>query len=292
MNLYRGLEKRIKNYVLPQHQADKILEVDRRLLEVRDLTNKPDSALFYTTHKCASVFIPKYCKIVERCSDYQHVDYAQEIWKLGDQLDIGQENENFLVNFLERNADRLFFERGEIYAPLRFPVDFLNRKNLKHVFFLRDPRDVLVSAYYSFGFSHPLAKNKKSRERQLSNREKIQKVGIDQFTLEFASNIDDRYKRYKYFKENSKSFVYLKYEELKHDPYIFFRRLNQFLEVEIPNHEMELLCEKANPKHEGNNAGHLRSGKSNQFLNELNPTTRKELGHLFADTLDYWEFKT
>jgi hypothetical protein len=169
----------------------------RVVLKAKESLDKPPSVLFFTTHKCASTFIPPLLTTITRNSNYEFKDYAQAIWNLGDKLDIGQDQENFLSSFLENAADRLFFRRGEIYAPLRVPVDFSERKNLKHIFFLRDPRDVMVSAYYSFGLTHSLPKNSKLRKRHQLRKQRILEQGIDDYVISDANYFLNRYLRYK-----------------------------------------------------------------------------------------------
>lgn len=50
---------------------------------------------------------------------------------------------------MEANADLLFRRWGEIYGPLRAPLDLPETSAYRQVFFLRDPRNVAVSAYHT-----------------------------------------------------------------------------------------------------------------------------------------------
>jgi hypothetical protein len=190
---------------------------------------KPPSVLFFTTHKCSSTFIPPVKKITKN-SHYKFKDYAGAIRSLGDQLDIGQNQENFLRNFLEEASDELFFQRGDIYASLRFPVDFPGRSGLKHIFFLRDPRDALVSSYYSFTISHTPPKNSTAKKRFQEKRELAQKKEIDDYVIhEYyviheSSNFLDRYLKHKGLLETSNCHLYLRYDEFQNNTVVFVEK--------------------------------------------------------------------
>lgn len=205
----KPIKDHIKNAPLTKsifNKNKKLTPEQESILKAKESLNKPPSVLFFTTHKCASTFIPPLLKTITRNSNYEFKDYAQAIWNLGNQLDIGQDQENFLDFFLEDTADRLFFRRGEIYAPLRVPVDFPERKKLKHIFFLRDPRDILVSSYYSTGFTHPLPKNDKAKRRFQAKRELIQQQGIDNYTISAATNwVIPLYSKYQQFANTCES---------------------------------------------------------------------------------------
>ncbi|MGK7926886.1 MAG: sulfotransferase, partial [Spirulina sp.] len=112
---------------------------------------RPRSILFYTSHKCASTFVGKLLDTICKKSQYEIIDYAGTIWGAGDRL---KHIESPYELFLERAYSDLYSLHGKIYAPQREYLDFPGRTKFKHIFFLRDPRDVLISAYYSFGFTH------------------------------------------------------------------------------------------------------------------------------------------
>lgn len=263
------------------------------ILKAKESLDQPPSVLFFTIHKCASTFIPPLLRTITRNSNYELKDYAGAIWNLGDQLDIGQDQENFLSSFLENTADRLFFRKGEIYAPLRIPVDFSERKNFKHILFLRDPRDVLVSSYYSFGFTHAEPKNAKARKRAQTKRQLIQQKGIDNYSLDAARNwLLPTYSKYKDFYESAESCLYLRYRDFQNDPFKFITSLVKYLDIVIPEQEIEQLAAQASPVQVStDNTKHKRSGKSKQYLEELNPEIIKALNEVFAEVLDYWDFE-
>ena len=266
---------------------------NQRIFRAKESLNKPQSVLFYTTHKCASSFINPLLKTLIKYSDYKLFDYAKAIRSLGNNLDINQENAYFLKNFLEKSHNFLFLDRGEIYAPLRFPIDFAGRKNFKHIFFLRDPRDVVVSAYYSFGFTHPLPNNIKARMRVQEKRQSIQQQGIDNYAItESKERFLPIYEEYIELIETCSSFLYLRYSDFQDDTIQFIEIISDFLEVNISKEEIQELATKASPiQITRDNSKHKRSGKSKQYLEELKPDTINTLNEIFSEVLKYWDFR-
>jgi hypothetical protein len=65
--------------------------------------------------------------------------------------------------------------------------DFPNLDNIYRIYQLRDPRDILVSQYFSFGFIHSGKKNLTPMKL------KIQKMTIDEYCLEYADELYNRY---------------------------------------------------------------------------------------------------
>lgn len=269
----------------------KTFKTSQRLLHVQKEIKKPRSVIFFTTHKCASSFMNQFFMMVSKNSNYRVVDYASSIWGLGDSLDIGSTYEPFL----EKNYDRLYFQTGEIYAPQRKPIHFPGIEKFKHIFFLRDPRDVLVSAFYSFGSSHSLPQNTAAKNVFLKEREEIQKGTIDDYVRESAVEwILPLYKEYQHLRENTDSNMFLSYDLFNTNFPEFIQELSHFLRF-VPSEEKIKEIIGANEKGVNTKedlSKHRRSGKSGQFREKLSPDTVKYLNELLKDVLTYWEFKT
>ena len=128
-----------------------------------DKSKKDESIFIFTFHKCASSFIPDLAELLSKNSYLKHIDYEQAAWHLGDLINL-QES---IYNYLNKHYYYFFNKKGNIYAPLRFnpskELEFFIKSNPK-ILFLRDPRDVAISAYHSFGKTHPLPKSNKSRK--------------------------------------------------------------------------------------------------------------------------------
>lgn len=249
---------------LRQAKRNPLAAEQGKLVEAFQSLSKPRSAIVFTTHKCASTFVDKTFREFEEHSEYAVRNYARALWKISAQLDVGMANEVFLA----RSYDRLFKATGEIYVPHRRPLDFPGRETFRHVFFLRDPRDVLVSGYYSFGFSHALPKGARVKRELLEQRERIQDQGIDQYATEAAINwLLPVYEEYRRLRETAAESIYLKYDDFKDDTEGFLWALAAFLGIEPPKKLVQALAARASPvQAQVKVSHHKRSGRSGQYL--------------------------
>ena len=261
----------------------------KRILNKTHYKNKSknESVIFFTTHKCASNFSNELLKSVENISNYSLYDYGALIGSLADKLNI---NSNF-EPYLNKNYSHLFMPYGEIYGPQRMPLNFPGLERFKKIFFLRDPRDMLVSAYYSFGFNHIIPDSKNLSYEFNKKRNKIQYLTIDEYVLEESINwVIPVFDQYKEIKENSKKLLFLKYDNYTKNTKEFIENIFEFIEVE---NELEInrLVSISNPVQSKIQVSqHKRSGKNNQWKTELQKTTQKKLTDNLKDILKYWEF--
>jgi hypothetical protein len=257
-----------------------------RLVRALESADKPQSCLFFTVHKCASTFVNRLLWALTDASDYELRDLESAVWLLGDQVDTSG---NYQPIF-EQHYDRLFRLRGEIYAPQRKPLDFPGRERFKHIFFLRDPRDVLVSAYYSFAFSHAAPVNRKAHEAFLRHRDEMLAQGIDEYALRASHGwVLDVYEGYRRMHNSASESLFLSYEEFTGDTGAFIDRIADFLGVGVPQEKKVQLVKAASPIQSATRIhSHKRSGKSGQYLTELRPETIEALNEIFADVLSYW----
>jgi hypothetical protein len=154
--------------------------------------------------------------VLENVQNLCHVDYAAQIY----------------TGRLPVNISLPFESRGYIYGPIRLsasphnPVyralvqpttapDFICDKTA--IFFVRDPRDILVSAYYSFGFTHGLSPVREIREMQERKRGKIQQQSLDQYVLQHAATQAENFRTLYRLSQHCKRGIILKYEDMIND---------------------------------------------------------------------------
>lgn len=263
---------------------------DRKLVANRIQTahNSSDkSILFFTTHKCASSFINTLFDVVTSNSVYSSIDYMSTIRGLGDQTEIHDSYE-----FVNENYSYCFRQFNEIYVPLRKPLNFPGMENFRKIFFLRDPRDVLVSGFFSFGESHPTPHNSEKQKVFLERRANIQKMGIDAFVLsEVETWIKPIYAEYKNIYEATSDRLFLKYDLFKDQTNVFITNLIKFIGIDVKEKVINDLVEKASPVQKKVKSGtHKRSGQSKQFESELKQETVVQLNELLSEELEFWDF--
>lgn len=280
--LFSRLKNKIKNEVYYNKLQYQVIAASANL-------NKPHSAIFYTTHKCASTFVARMFDVILKHSEYEFVDYAGAIFGAGDKLNIGNPYEMFL----EKAYSDLYSLHGKIYGPQRRYLDFPGRNNFKHIFFLRDPRDVLVSSYFSLGFTHAEPLNNIERNKFMKKREDIKEKELDNYVLEEAEAwICPLYKQYQSLRKTAKSHIYLKYDLFVEDTPEFIKKISAFLSLHSSPEDIDLLTQEASPVQNVEVMKHKRSGKTGQYLEKLHPSTVEKLNQILSDVLHDWEFNS
>jgi len=281
--IFKIFEKlNIKIYTKKQKRIlrNKIIKSDSNL----------DSIIFFTTHKCASNFTQVMLKEIETISEYSLYDYGSLLGSLNIELNLSS---NFETH-LNKNFNSLFQLKGEIYGPQRKPLDFEGLDKYKKIFFLRDPRDVLISAYYSFGFTHPkpianpnIINDFKSQRKEISN------MSLDEYVLkELNLWIKPMYRNYIQIKENSNNkSLFVSYSEYVFSSKEFFNKIFNFLNIEHPNLINKLILLSNPIQNKEDTKKHQRSGKVGQWREKLKPETINQLNTELRDILLYWEFE-
>lgn len=207
------------------------------------------SILFFTMHKCASVYVEDILKKVSKKTNITPIDLdnyllASEYPSLKTILD----GDNTILQAKLKNS---FKPTGYLYAALRYPkvlgqIDDLHQYRV--LLMLRDPRDVLTSAYYSFGYTHTLPIAKAERKRFLAWRSKIASQTLDEFVLSIK---DDWVKMYTYYCQNlveKPNVLVVKFEDMIDNFDSWLSSIVNFSNLKPDREQIEELVNAANQK--------------------------------------------
>lgn len=240
---------------------------------------EPESVFFYTFHKCASSLFSGF--VLKNIEGLRHVDYAEQI-------------------YLGQDGDEILFEpRGCIYGPIRLSADPVSDvykklvmptaspefvKDKIAVFLVRDPRDILVSTYYSFGFSHGFSPVEEIRRRQEQIRNEIQQKGVDEYALENSLTVRSHFERIGALREAGERNVLLTYEQMIQDWPAFVRNLTRYLR--LSPFTLARIHEQTRPKETEDITSHRRSGLPGGFRSTLREDTVERLNRTFGGILE------
>jgi hypothetical protein len=181
--------------------------------------------------------------------------------------------------------------RGElVYNLLILPtsnIDFVKDKTA--IFFIRDPRDILVSSYYSFGFTHSLNAVEEKRNKQLELRKEIQSLSIDEYVLKYADQQIEYFDTLKAIASNCKKKTILKYEDMIDDFDSFIQALKTIALVK--EDVIQNIYHKSRPKKSTDNTSHRRSGATKRYLIDLKPETVELLNKKLERILNDFNYK-
>jgi hypothetical protein len=235
-------------------------------------------AALFTTQKCASTFLAKALRRIGKHYRKTIYDFAGLYWGKGE-IDV--------YHAIERDASRLFVQPHAIYGPLRRYIDLPDLDRRPLVLMLRDPRDVLVSSYYSVAYSHALPGGAAARAKFEARRTAARAMDIDEFVRDAAEPLQRVYRAYADHLLHRPNLTLLTYEELIANPREWSRRLIRAIGLEPDEVAVQQLCtiyEQGKPRAGENRINeHRRSGEAEQFRKHLKPETIEFLQNLFDE---------
>jgi hypothetical protein len=245
----------------------------------------------FTLHKSASMFIHRQCELLCRLSG------------------IAYHSPNVPTSGL--NARRLLTDKDlwrthhGCFAPVRFFVDLPRAEDYRIVLHLRDPRDVLVSMFYSYCFIHP-----GEIEANTGYRREAAAAGIDAFVLaktseksadyrgdygtgghveDLIGNLPARYRVYIERLLGKPNVILVKYEEMVLDYRSWLTKFIEPFPIANRNQVVDDLAVQAPaffPRRSSDELNHVRHVTPGDFRSKLQPSTIGHLDEVFSDTLD------
>lgn len=236
-----------------------------------------ESVFFITLHKCASSLFES--EVLPFANYHRMVDYNQKLYQ-------GRAPKEFR-----------FPKNGVVFGPIRvqaesflpdyirffdfFTDEFLSERNC--IFLVRDPRDILVSQYYSFGYSHSISSYSEVANAQETLRAEIQGLDIDQYVIHVANDLLRRFEVLVRMHDASNKAVLLRYEDLIDRPTDF---LNAFGELcPLPQKIRENAIALSRPQRKEDATQHRRSGNVRGYVNKLSSETILSLDQVFGSVL-------
>lgn len=242
-----------------------------------------ETVYFYTFHKCASSLFSRY--ILKSVEGLEHVDYATMIYNGHDTECISFSDKGKVYGPIRLSANKA----SPVYKKLVKPVsstDFIKDKIA--IFLIRDPRDIIVSSYYSFGYSHEISKAEAVKDLQVKRRAEIQQASIDDYATSVAIDIQSNFKRLARLSNACTRSVTLKFEDMLQNWEGFAISLTNH--IDIKPSALERIYLQTRPRGSVYRDSHRRSGKAGQFRQELKPGTIRYLNEVFDDALVKFDY--
>jgi hypothetical protein len=198
-----------------------------------------------------------------------------------------------------------FKEKGFIYGPIRLSTDPLLAIYTRFVepasrtdfirdkiaiFLIRDPRDILVSSYYSFGYTHGFSTVKELEEQQRQAQELIRRKTIDAFALEVATAILNHFHTIDRLSQACNRGIVLKYEDMIDNWEKFSSGLTKYLD--IGQKTLRHTYEQTRPLENESEMGHRRSGRPGAHRDKLLASTVEALNIIFAPVLTRFHYES
>ncbi len=178
---------------------------------------------------------------------------------------------------------------GVYYGMARGPYvkDMPVLANLRLVVQLRDPRDCITSAYFSYAKSHVPPKDPERLRIFEQRRERLQEKRIDDFACSNAANYRMRMQVLSDLLADHPDALVLKYEEMVTDTEAWMTRIAAFLDVPMTDDLRAKLAEKGDFSTSGEDTSqHKRQVTPGDHARKLMPDTIAELNRVLGPVME------
>jgi Sulfotransferase domain len=244
----------------------------------------PESVYFYALHRCASSLLSDY--VLKNVRGLHLVDYEDRFYN-GDPV----ESVTFEPNGFVYGPIRLSTgPETAIYRRFIEPAsdkDFIRDKIA--IFLIRDPRDIVVSSYYSFGYTHGFSTVKAIQEQQRQSRDMIRGKSVDIFALEVANSTLKHFQTVERLRQSCERAVILKYEDMIHHWEKFSLGLTKYLDISRKARRRTYRLSR--PLENESETGHRRSGRPGAYKDKLSASTVNTLNITFAPIFARFDYE-
>lgn len=285
---YREINRNIRNYLKRSMIFHWLHKLEIKLLMFIEhlrgengsvLWYESESVYFYSLHKAGTAL---FTHVLRQVTGLTHVDYETMLFDNELPEDINYEKYGHLYGVFRIQKEK----HTQPYIKLIRHIsekEFVKGKNI--IFLVRDPRDVLISLYYSMGNSHIASSNEAISEELAFTRETIQsaKRKIDGFAKTNAGTIGKRFEILFELSKVCKHSVILRYEDLLNDYDDFIQEFDKY--ITIPDERKRELFEASRPREDEDLSAHKRSGKVGQYRQKLKPETILKINQVLKPVL-------
>jgi len=160
-----------------------------------------------------------------------------------------------------------------------------NLQAMKIILLVRDPRDMLVSLYYSKAFSHPAPKHGSARDLLLKDRELAQEADINKWVCKHTSQYKKVFESYLTNLSSDKTQVY-RYEDVIFRKQEWLADMLVYLNIDLPRKSIAAIADRHDIRPEKENPGaHVRQVSPGNYLNKLQPDTIEFLNNELGEIL-------
>ena len=243
-----------------------------------------DSFFVFAMHKSGSVLLNN---MIRDVCNYKNIPFIN--------IPTCCFNNGIRFGVLDNRIDNLMKIRGYAYVGFRnflpYKTDF-DFKKVKNILLIRDPRDMIVSQYFSAAYSHTIPKKGDVKDYLIERRENLQNMDIDLYASEYQKFVTRQFKRYETSLPVETTKLY-RYEDVIFKKREWLRDMLDFLEMDIPVKIISKIAEKHDvmPEKEDSHK-HIRQVVPGNYKKHLKQKTIDKLNEKMADILDCYGYNS
>ena len=251
---------------------------ERDFLLGKKVRSEPsNSFVFYGANRAGSMVLGRALASLGEENGLRHIDLTRYF------LHTEREQLKLLEN--EEWIDKHLLQNSYCYGPLRNSISGSALDKWPAVLLIRDPRDVVVSHYYSVTIGHTVF------DKTFLEKKRIAKsMSLDEYALYFIEEVITQLRDFWELgkRDNHKVF---RYEDLLKGGNAVLCQMAKILEVNEPSSSLKIKFDQEISLPSSNDASqHKRSGKHGQFIKKLKPATIHEIERRYGDELELWGY--
>ena len=239
------------------------------------------SVFFMSVHKSGSTLLNNVVKELCSCLEYSFVDIQSHFFNTG-----------IPDNNIPDHTSEIFKKNGYVYSGFRYfphqyeiePLD-----DCKLILLLRDPRDAVVSQYFSITKSHPMpgsAHGGELYDHMKEMRKNFSEMDIDEFCLQEIQGFVKKLEVYDSLMRTHNDYRLFQYEEVIYLKKKWILNMLNFLGWKMGHGDALRFARKYDqfPSKEDANA-HIRQVHPGNFRTKLKKETIAEINNKYRDVL-------
>lgn len=264
----------------------KVLLDSSSLIEIKlDQPAPVDAFFIFGIHKCGSSLLNKLFVDICRINQIPDVPIPELAFQQGIPTEAWD-------NCTELNSVILdgYCHRGYRHFPL-----FLTKSDLmkqrKKILLVRDPRDAIVSAYFSFAKSHVLPTSGKLLENMLKSRDSLKNMDLENYAVAQAPGVKSAFNCYHDYLQDEKLLKVYRYEDVIFDKKNWIIDMINYLGLTLKPNQINRITEKHDivPRNE-NTSQHIRKVKPGDHREKLSQDCIDQLNEILAPVLDRYNY--
>ncbi|MEA5533087.1 sulfotransferase domain-containing protein [Crocosphaera sp. XPORK-15E] len=258
----------------------------QQILTLDLLSPSPYPAFFiFSLHKAGSVLLNQIIIDITNYLGIPRVDIAGSAFSEGITLEQWV-NDNELSKIIQ---DGYCYSGFRVIPP--FMKDNLILKRSKKILLVRDPRDLVVSRFFSIAYSHTIPEKGLRQSMMLSARQKALEMTIDEYVVKEASFFLKNWNDYHNYLDFNQDLQIFRYEDVIFNKEKWIIDMLEFLNFNIPQETIKQIASKYDIRPtEENPDNHIRKVTPGDHKDKLKSSTIETLNNLFGDILKRYQY--
>lgn len=237
-----------------------------------------DSFFIFSIHKSGSTLLNNILVDICKKSKINYIDIEGTLFRYG-----------YMPAHIIGDISLLFNKKGFCYLGFRsfWIENIFDISENKSILLIRDPRDALVSHYFSYLYSHAIPTRGPISNNMSINRKNMIKKNIDEYVLQphLINSFKNVFINYEKLILHKCSKIY-RYEDVIYCKYEWIKDMLNFLNIDFNSNELKKISKKHDIfpiKEEPKN--HIRQVNPGNFRKHLNRNTIEKLNSVFDKIL-------